>query len=62
MSGESLFERCALENDGDQGLLLQCISNGFEEQSASKSADLDEWLLVIVGGFVFFMQVCTHCQ
>eukprot|EP00977_Amphora_coffeiformis_P003663 scaffold710_cov171-Amphora_coffeaeformis.AAC.32 len=66
MSGESLFERCALENDGDQSLMLQCISNGFEESTASKSSDLDEWLLVIAGGFVFFMQagfamLCAGC-
>lgn len=59
MSGETLFERCAVENDGDQALMLQCISNGFEERNVSSSADLDQWLLVIAGGFVFFMQVCS---
>lgn len=57
MSGSTLFERCAVEYDGDQPLMLQCVANGLEQQSNSKSSDIDEWLLVFAGGLVFFMQV-----
>ena len=53
----SLFEQCAVETDGDQTLMLQCVANGLEQQSAVKASDLDEWLLVFAGGLVFFMQV-----
>ena len=57
MSGSTLFERCAVEYDGDQPLMLQCVANGLEQQSKSNSSDIDEWLLVFAGGLVFFMQV-----
>jgi hypothetical protein len=55
----SLFERCAVEHDGDQSLMLQCVSNGFEEHAAKTASNLDEWLLVLAGSLVFFMQVGT---
>ena len=58
-SGQTLFERCAVENDGDQALMLQCVSNGLEQHSAVNALDMDEWLLVIAGALVFFMQVRT---
>lgn len=56
---ESLFERCAVENDGDQMLMLQCVTNSFESRHQSDLRDLDAWLLVVAGALVFFMQVCV---
>ena len=61
----TLFERCAVANDGDHDLMLQCVSDGFEEHAAAAAATLDEWLLVLAGALVFFMQVsgkndCGH--
>jgi hypothetical protein len=56
MSG-TLFERCAVEGDGDQAMMLQCVANAVESSSAAASSDLDQWLLVLAGALVFFMQV-----
>lgn len=56
MSG-TLFERCAVEGDGDQAMMLQCVANAIESSSAAASSDLDQWLLVLAGALVFFMQV-----
>jgi hypothetical protein len=56
MSG-TLFERCAVEGDGDQSMMLQCVADAVESSTASASSDLDQWLLVLAGAMVFFMQV-----
>jgi hypothetical protein len=62
MSSSTLFERCAIEHGGDEwSSMLQCVSNGVEESAAKTAAEsastLDEWLLVLAGALVFFMQV-----
>ena len=62
MSGQTLFERCAVENDGDQALMLQCVANNFEQQTVSDTQDMDKWLLVLAGALVFFMQASVLYQ
>ena len=54
----STFETCATQTEGGgQELLLQCISQSFEERDARRSQDYLSWLLVLCGALIFFMQV-----
>lgn len=56
--GETLFQQCigSLDNDRD---LLNCISRRYHTASESNTAreqNITEWLFVLCGALVFFMQ------
>mmetsp|Transcript_8705 Transcript_8705/g.21842 ORF Transcript_8705/g.21842 Transcript_8705/m.21842 type:complete len:542 (+) Transcript_8705:54-1679(+) len=36
--------------------VLECVSNFFQEQSEAKSSDLNDFLLILAGAMIFFMQ------
>jgi Amt family ammonium transporter len=52
----SLYQDCAISGNGDTKLMMLCIADQIEADSAKDEANLDHWLLVISGALVFFMQ------
>jgi Amt family ammonium transporter len=52
----SLYEECNNQFPGNTTLLLQCISNTFQQHEADRNADLRNFLFVIAGAMIFFMQ------
>lgn len=53
----NVFQTCQAQNpDADQSVLLECISNTLETTSDEKSADLVQFLYVLAGAMIFFMQ------
>jgi Amt family ammonium transporter len=53
----SVFLTCqANSGDGNATQLLQCISDEFQYDSSAKAKDLNDFLLVIAGAMIFFMQ------
>lgn len=53
----NVFQTCQAQNpDADQSVLLECISNTLETTSEEKSADLVQFLYVLAGAMIFFMQ------
>lgn len=53
----SVFQICqANTSSGNTTEILQCISNQFEDDVEAKSRDLNDFLLVIAGAMIFFMQ------
>lgn len=42
--------------DGNTTEMLQCISDQFEYETTAKSKDLNDFLLVLAGAMIFFMQ------
>lgn len=46
----------ANSGDGNATQLLQCISDKFQYDSSAKAKDLNDFLLVIAGAMIFFMQ------
>lgn len=67
----SVYETCAIEHGDDMPSLIQCVSNWVETNTkdhvlnsdssfvASDFAnvgDMNDWLLVLTGALVFFMQ------
>ena len=58
MATDTLFELCAAELDNDSRL-LDCISTQYhaiEAKHAKAHDDTTNWLLVLAGALVFFMQ------
>lgn len=54
---DNVFQFCQEEHpDGNQTVLLQCISNTFQNGESLKSADLKSFLFVLAGSMIFFMQ------
>lgn len=53
----SVFDQCRQEfPDGDGTALLQCVSNFLQAADEAKEANLKNFLFVISGAMVFFMQ------
>lgn len=53
----NVFESCqAAFPDSNSTVLLQCVSNTFEENQENRSADLQSFLFVVAGAMIFFMQ------
>lgn len=74
MSTESIaYEKCLASGQTDDAAILLCLSNAFDEDMAALqgagvllSSDIVQWLLVIAGAMVFFMQagfamLCAGC-
>jgi len=54
---DSVFSTCeASSGSGNATQILECISNTFEADKAAKSSDLNDFLLVLAGAMIFFMQ------
>ena len=54
---DNVFMACQEQSGkGNTNEILQCISDTFQEQSAAKSADLNDFLFVLAGAMIFFMQ------
>jgi Amt family ammonium transporter len=57
----TVYEQCYQANDGNEALLLQCITVSFEKMQKELQVNgfdktMRSFLLVICGGMVFFMQ------
>ena len=53
----SVFESCQANfEDGDTAGMLECISDQFQDDRAAKAKDLNDFLLVLAGSMIFFMQ------
>ena len=52
----SVYDACSSEFPGNTTLVLECISNTFQRQEAERNADLLQFLFVIAGAMIFFMQ------
>jgi hypothetical protein len=52
----SLFQRCFAAHSGDQQLALECITNDIEATNQASSYEFRQWMLVLTGSLVFFMQ------
>ena len=46
----------ANSEDGNTVEMLECISDQFESDKIAKSKDLNDFLLVLAGAMIFFMQ------
>lgn len=62
----SVFATCSELFQGDSDGMLQCITTSFQEELAERDHQSTEWLLVIAGSLVFFMQagfamLCAGC-
>ncbi|MGK3750016.1 MAG: hypothetical protein ACI8RD_002314 [Bacillariaceae sp.] len=57
-SGSNVFLNCQAlsQTPGNTTETLQCISDQFQEDYAAKAKDLNDFLLVISGAMIFFMQ------
>ena len=54
---DNVFEQCqAITGDGNATSLLQCVSDQFQEDRSAMSSDLNDFLLVLAGAMIFFMQ------
>lgn len=56
MSNNVFLECQAVSEDGNAVQLLQCVSNQFQEDREAKATDLNDFLLVLAGAMIFFMQ------
>jgi len=53
----SVFESCQANfEDGDTAGMLECISDQFQADRTAKAKDLNDFLLVLAGSMIFFMQ------
>ena len=62
----SVFESCAETFQGDNDEMMKCISSALESELSERKYQEHEWLLVIAGALVFFMQtgfamLCAGC-
>ena len=57
-SDSNVFLNCQAlsQNPGNTTETLQCISDQFQEDFAAKAKDLNDFLLIISGAMIFFMQ------
>jgi hypothetical protein len=54
---DNVFLACQEQSSaGNTTGILQCISNRFQEQREASSADLVDFLLIMTGAMIFFMQ------
>jgi len=53
----NVFLSCQADSEsGNTTEILKCISDQFQEDSSKKASDLNDFLLVIAGAMIFFMQ------
>jgi Amt family ammonium transporter len=57
-SGSNVFLNCQAlsQNSGNTTETLQCISDQFQEDFAAKTKNIYDFLLVLSGAMIFFMQ------
>lgn len=54
---DNVFQQCqAATGGGNTTSLLQCVSDQFQEDRKAMSSDLNDFLLVLAGAMIFFMQ------
>jgi hypothetical protein len=60
MTSTTLYQRCIEAHGDDQLLALKCVADYVESSqqynTASISDDVSNWLLILTGSMVFFMQ------
>lgn len=56
MAESTVYGTCSESARGSASETLECVASYFEQQSAAKSADLNDFLLVVAGAMIFFMQ------
>ena len=60
---KTIFEQCSYETEGsDSDVLLKCIADTLDAQAASDADSMLQWLLVLCGALIFFMQVGLRSQ
>jgi Amt family ammonium transporter len=55
----AIYENCAAAHSGSQELMMECVADGLENASQVYSLTYDQllqWMLILAGGLVFFMQ------
>lgn len=52
----NIYQECSEQFPGNATLILECVSNAFQEQEENRGKDLQSFLLVITGAMIFFMQ------
>ena len=65
MSNDNIFMTCQEQSSNDTAM-MQCISDGLQEASDARAADLNDFLYVVAGAMIFFMQagfamLCAGC-
>lgn len=55
-TGESVYERCAIRSNGEISLMIQCVSDHFESAVNKEEEDIRQWLMILSGALIFFMQ------
>ena len=65
MSNDNIFMTCQEQSSNDTAM-MQCISDGLQEASDARAADLNDFLYVVAGAMIFFMQagfamLCAVC-
>mmetsp|Transcript_21862 Transcript_21862/g.38469 ORF Transcript_21862/g.38469 Transcript_21862/m.38469 type:complete len:536 (+) Transcript_21862:269-1876(+) len=64
---DNVFMTCQEQSlEGNTTEILQCISNHFQEQNEARASDLNDFLFVLAGAMIFFMQagfamLCAGC-
>ena len=66
MSGATTYEACAVSANGEIDAMMECISQQFDSTKAADAANMNQWLLILCGALVFFMQagfamLCAGC-
>ena len=54
---ENVFQTCQAEYpDGNQTVLMECISNTLESAASASSTDMRSFLFIVAGAMIFMMQ------
>ena len=67
MSNDNIFMTCQEQAmSGNQTDMMQCISDGLQDASDARAADLTDFLYVVAAAMIFFMQagfamLCAGC-
>ena len=62
MSSSSVYQACSNAHGGDSSLVMECVVHWMENdlqatiQQSVKHDELTDWLLILCGALVFFMQ------
>ena len=64
----SVYESCLAElsDSAEPDTLIQCVAQQFEQRDEARSTDLKDFLFVLAGAMIFFMQtgfamLCAGC-
>jgi Amt family ammonium transporter len=52
----NIFKSCQEQFPGNTTLLLECISDSFQQAESDRATDLQSFLFVLAGSMIFFMQ------